>query len=443
MTGRDSIPWRAIATAILIAGTGAMLALNFPGQMSWDSVAQLADGRSGAYNSWHPPVMAFLLGLFDQLLPGTGLFLLFQTALILAALLTLIWLQPRSGSGTAIAALIVVLTPQWLLFQGDIWKDIIFANAAIAGFASLALAQRRWRARWIMLAVLLFTLAIAARQNALALAPVMAATVGMIARRHGRDGWRWGSSVLAATVLLPLAVTLALAARGDRGEGAAAQIRLAQVYDLTAAFTHAPVLALPLADQAPTLAHLLKTRGPALYTPLRNDPLMADPAMVAAIAATPPATVAQSWQALILHHPWLYLRARADAFRAVVTTPDSQTCHFAPVGISGDPTQLAALGLTARIRPQDQAVASYASHFFRTPLYAHLFWIAGAVMLLWLAIQRGDIAMAGLLSAALLFVITFVIVSVACDYRYLLFLDLAVLAAGLRASGGAVRMTKF
>src|SRR6202000_2161818 len=36
-----------------------MLALNAPGQLSYDSVTQLADGRTGHYNSWHPPLMAW------------------------------------------------------------------------------------------------------------------------------------------------------------------------------------------------------------------------------------------------------------------------------------------------------------------------------------------------------------------------------------------------
>jgi hypothetical protein len=39
--------------------------------------------------------------------------------------------------------------------------------------------------------------------------------------------------------------------------------------------------------------------------------------------------------------------------------------------------------------------------------------------------------MAGLLAAALAFTATFFIVSVACDYRYLYFLDVAAIAAGV------------
>ena len=55
-----------------LLGFGILLALNWPGQMSYDSVVQLADGRSGHYDSWHPPVMAWLLGLFDELSAGPG-----------------------------------------------------------------------------------------------------------------------------------------------------------------------------------------------------------------------------------------------------------------------------------------------------------------------------------------------------------------------------------
>ncbi len=79
---------------------------------------------------------------------------------------------------------------------------MLFADAAIAGFAALALAERRWRAPWIALAALLLTLAACTRQTGLVLLPVAAASAGLIARRHGRSGcagawaswprpWRW------------------------------------------------------------------------------------------------------------------------------------------------------------------------------------------------------------------------------------------------------------
>ncbi len=408
-----------------------MLALNFPGQMSWDSVAQLTDGRSGFTNSWHPPLMAVLLGTFDWLLPGTGLFLVFQTLLILLALLALTWRQGRAGWWTILIALLIVLTPQWLLFQGEIWKDTLFADAAIAGFAALACAEQRWRADTVALAAALFVLAASVRQPGLVLLPVSAAVVGLVARRHGRCTWRWGIGFLAATLLLTAGLTIALTLRGDGGEGAGAQLRLAQAYDLSGALARDPGLALPLGRDDPALDRQLRGAGATLYSPLRNDPLMADRALSDALAASPPGAVAQSWRTLVLRHPLLYARVRAAAFRAVLVTPDIRFCHFAPAGVDGDPTMLAALGLAPHIRPQDAFLSHYASLFFATPVYSHPFWIALGLVLLIRLVRRGAIALSGLLAGALLFALTFVIVSIACDYRYLLFADLAVMAAAL------------
>jgi hypothetical protein len=425
---------RRLATLILLAGFAAMLALNAPGQLSYDSVAQLADGRSGAYNSWHPPLMAFALGLFDRLVPGTLLFLVFQGALMLAALLALLWLKPRNWTAPLVA-LGIVLTPQWLLYQGEIWKDMLFADAAIAGFAALAVAAARGLSRpWLVGSALLLTVAACTRQNGLVLLPVAAVTLGLIARRQGLKGWLYGAGFLFAALGLGAAVTLALAARGDHGDGASAQLRLGQSYDLAGAFSRQPGLALPLSRTAPALDRLLRSRGAALYTPLHNDPMAADPAIGRAISGAPRGAIAQSWRTLVLEHPALYLQTRLAVFAALVRTPDAFACHFAPVGVDGAPQLMTALGLTPGIRPQDKMLAQYAQAFFATPVYSHLFWAALALVLMVVLLRRrepADLAVAGLLAGALLFALTFVIIAIACDFRYLAFLDLSAMAAAL------------
>jgi hypothetical protein len=61
-----------------------------------------------------------------------------------------------------------------------------------------------------------------------------------------------------------------------------------------------------------------------------------------------------------------------------------------------------------------------------------------ALVLLVFLLRRGrntDLAVAGLLASALLFAMTFVIMSLACDYRYLLFLDLSAISAALYVLG--------
>jgi hypothetical protein len=417
-----------IAAAVLVGGFGVMLALNAPGQLSYDSVTQLADGRTGHYNSWHPPLMAWLLGVFDSLVPGTFLFLLFQSLLLLGGLLALLALKPR-GWLSAGVALLIVLTPQWLLYQGDIWKDMLFADAAIAGFAALAWHARRPHPAWAIAGLLLLILAAAVRQNGVVLLPVAAITLALTT--PGR--WRWGLAFLAAGLVLVSGLNLILASRSDGGDGAAAEIRLAQSYDLAGAFARAPDLSVPL---PPDLDRLLRGSGARLYTPLRNDPFAADQAIAKARSDAPDGAISTAWQALVLNHPWLYLSVRWADFTAVVTTPDSDVCHFATTGVTGPPQLLRQLGLSVRNRTQDQALKRYARLFFGTPLFSHIAWGLLAILLLIVLLRRPsptDKAVAGLLAGALLFSVTFFFISIACDYRYLIFLDLAVMAASLYA----------
>jgi hypothetical protein len=428
---------RRVASAILLAGFALMLALNAPGQLTYDSVMQLADGRRGFYDSWHPPVMAWLLGLFDAAVPGILLFLIFQSALLLFALLAFVWVRPRGGWASAVIALLIVLTPQWLLYQGEIWKDILFTDSAIAGFAALALSSRD--RRWLVGAALALTLAAMTRQNGVVILPVAACVVGMLsARRLGpHKGWTHGGLFLIVTVALAAGGTLVLAARGDGGDGAASQIRVAQSYDLAGAVVHDPSLQLPtLTARDPKLESVLRTKGPQLYSTLHNDPFAGDDQVNDAISNAPNGVIAAAWRDLVLDHPLLYLRTRLAVFRQVLLTPEAFACHFSPVGIDGPPEVLKALGLTARIRPQDQALANYARLFFATPVFSHLAWGALALVLMIMLLRRGgdaDLAVAGLLAGALLFTITFVIISIACDYRYLVFLDFSAMAAALYA----------
>ena len=230
-----------------------------------------------------------------------------------------------------------------------------------------------------------------------------AVTTGVIARRQGGPGWRHGLLFLLAALVLTAAVNLALARRTDGGDGASAQLRLGQSYDLAGALARKPGLVLPLGAD-PELDRVLRSRGRALYTPLHNDPMAADPAVSRALTDPPDGVIAGAWRSLILDHPLLYLETRWAAFAAVLTTPDVIACHVAVIGVSGPPALLKRLGLTGGIRPQDQRLGDYAHLFFGTPVFSHLAWGGLALVLLVLLIRRGepaDLAVAGLLCGAL------------------------------------------
>jgi hypothetical protein len=436
-----------LGPGLLFLGFALLLAVNWPGQMSYDSVVQLADGRSGQYGSWHPPVMAWLLGLFDSLLPGTGLFLLF-TALLLFCAWLLLLRGTREGWGLPILMALLFATPQLLLYQGTIWKDVLFANAGILAFALLAKAAARWRdtAPRILLLLLCATalgLAALARQNGFLLLPIAAATLGWIARRQNASAWGHGLALLLASLAIMVGANFMLSFRGDNGEGRSEQIRLAQTYDLIAAVRLDSSIHLAVLEkQAPALNNAIRKDGVALYSPRLVDTLEQSGTLTQAIYHAPPGVVFAQWRQLILSHPGLYLRERWPVFRWVVAPPDLFVCHPDVVGVDGPKDMLKSLGLKAQIRPQDRLLYSYVANFFHTPVLSHLLYGAMAAGLAFLLARRGsaaDMAIAGLQIAALAFAASFFVVSIACDYRYLYFLDLAAMTGLLQVFAGRAR----
>ena len=177
---------RTATLVILAGGLLAVLAANLPGQLSYDSVVQLADARTGRYHTWHPAVMAWLLGLGDAVLPGTAIYLTCVATPIFAALALLVATQPRVTWAAPPVALAIVASPLMLAEQGIVWKDVLFADASVSAFLLLAVAARPDRGRQARLvltiaAALLLCLAALVRQNGV-IAPVFAALgVGVFA----------------------------------------------------------------------------------------------------------------------------------------------------------------------------------------------------------------------------------------------------------------------
>jgi hypothetical protein len=332
-------------------------------------------------------------------------------------------------------------TPQFLIYQGEIWKDILFSNAALAGFCFMAAAAARWhkaRARFLLLALcaLLFALATLARQNGLITVPVAALSIGIIAHRNHSPWWRYAAGLVAAVLIAVVAGNLALGLRSDHGRGNAQQFRKALTFDLTGMLHADPAIELPiLKQQAPYLEAAIRKDGIRLYSPHLMDTLEESQTLIDSIDRAPPGVVFAQWRQVVLEHPGVYLRQRLPVFRWVVAPPELMACHPAVVGVSGPADTLESLGMTHYTRRQDVLLFRWASLFFHTPVYSHLFYGALSLLSMVVLARRGapaDMAVAGLQAAALLFALSFFFLSVACDYRYLYFLDLAALTGALQ-----------
>lgn len=437
-----SLSAKSAATALLIALWLAVIALNWSGHFSTDSVIQLLEGRTGRYETWHPPVMSWLLGIADSVLPGGGLFAAFDTTLLFGSLLLLVQLRERV-SWIAIPVLIAcALTPQFALYPGIVWKDVLFANASVAGFACLAFVDARWdrrnlRGGFILLALLLLCLAALTRQNGIVVSLVGALAFLFIVRTHGKPALPYGVSFLAVMLAAIAVGMFALVSDSDGGKGRVDEIKMLQLYDLAGATAFDSGLSLALLHRAaPAFERLIRKDGARLFTPERVDTLQKSAALESARDNAPAALMATQWRDLILRHPLTYLKVRAAIFRWTLLTPDLDRCVPFVVGLQGPERILRSLGVEPRSDARDEALETYAQRFVGTPVFSHGFFaILGIAMAAVLFRRRapGDLAVAWLLAGAGAFALTFFAISLACDYRYLYLLDLAAMMGAIQA----------
>ena len=444
----DSRRFQGPATALVsiaFVGFAASVAVNWPGHFPPDGIAQLAQGRSGVYNFWHPPVMAWLLGVADRIIAGAPLFIVMQAGLFFAGLTALASVR-RPGWGGAAVMAIISASPLALIYQGLVVKDVLFADAALSGFAAIAWAARLWarslpRLALCVLALGLLCLAALARQNGAAVALVgaisLAAVAAIKARRHRRRVFV--GVVLAGAAAMTIAGVGAerwFAVHSDHQPEVARQWMMLELYDLSGAAKAEPNLRMPtLKARAPGIEAFVRREAAPAYDVERVDDVLKLEHWKAIIDRPDPA-VGAAWRGLILTSPGLYLADRWRVFRQVFLTPDVQACDPVLVGIDpGDPAMLEAAGLAARDTPKDDWDGDYASAFLGSPVFSHLAYAMLASILLALAVRdvaRGDIAMiatSGLLAAALAYAASFFVISIGCDYRYLYFLDAAAMAA--------------
>jgi hypothetical protein len=432
-----------LAAGVILAVYVFLLAIDLPGHLSYDSVIQLMEGRTARYANWHPAVMSWLLGLGDSAVAGTGLFVVFNMLAFFASLMGLLLVRPKVHWAAAVVLGVLALTPQILVYQATVWKDVLFTNASVAGFVCLTVAAAYWERVRLRLGLIaggtvLFALAALARQNGAIVALVGALAVGAIAARDvDTHKWRQAGLYAGAALLCIAAVALggraALALRTVGDSGPVVQLQLLQTYDVIGAVKAEP--SLPLAfvrDDDEDLEKVIRTEGVRIWSAERNDTLGSSAIVQNALDNADPGTMSAQWRDLVIHHPRLYLKVRADVFDWVFFTPDLKRCLPFEIGVDGPASVLSELGIAERYDARDSLLDHYARIYIGTPVLSHVFYAAVALVMLYILFRRRlatDVAIGFLLLAAFGVTASFFVISIACDYRYLYFLDMATMTA--------------
>jgi len=434
VTTRSKAP-RAVLL-VLALGYVAMLAANYPGHLSFDSIVQLHEGRFQVRDTWAPAIFGWILGAFDKIAPGVMLYIAASGLLFFGSLASLMALRGAASWASVLVALFIVCSPLVLIYQAIVWKDVLFANCAVAGCICLAHAAKAWkrpgmRWPWLLAALLLLGLAGLVRQNGLIVALSGACALGWTARgRTWIPGVAWGVGGFVAVVVASQLMSAGVEPTAQSADEATTKgVRIVQRYDVVAAVARDPTIRLDAMQASNAAATAIIRRDAAkYYTAQRVDTLGLPSTVGEALRHIEPEAITADWHALVKARPDLYVHDRLGMFHWLVAPPILELCLPVFIGVDGPADKLKQLGIPKRLDAKDQALHDYAKLYYKTPFYWHVTYGALAALTALILLFRRDPAdppMAALMLGALGFAATFLIISLACDFRYLYLLDVA------------------
>src|SRR3954452_18115298 len=123
----------ALAFAAAVAAWAAMLVIWWPGAAMYDSVDQYGQALRGAYDDWHPPIMARLWSLFLLAWPGQAPMFVLQAALYWLGLGLVAAALARERAPRAAAAMLALgALPLFAGWQAAVLKDAQMTGAMLA-----------------------------------------------------------------------------------------------------------------------------------------------------------------------------------------------------------------------------------------------------------------------------------------------------------------------
>jgi hypothetical protein len=390
-----------------------MLAIWWPGVAMYDSIDQYGQALRGAYDDWHPPIMARLWSVLLLVGDGQAPMFVLQAALYWLGLGLIAAALARDRAPRATAAVLALgALPLFAGWQAAVLKDAQMAGALLAATGLACwwrLAGRRLPVAAGAGVALLLVYATLVRTNAVfATAPLACGLFGWFGARR---------PIARAAILLGLTAFVLLAAPFVNHRIFAAEetgvARSLPVFDLAGIAHHAGAAAAPILPPAAWQA--MGARH--CYTPFFWDPL-ADEAHCQFIqegleAQAPDAALFRFWAESAARHPLAYAGHRLAHWNATLRWLVPFGWPLAEPPGESEPN---ALGL-ASPGPAGATAAEIGGWLAETPLGWPFLWFAAALAALALARPGQGLAITLALSAALLEA-SFLLVSISSDLRY-------------------------
>ncbi len=424
--------WRRALPIIVLTLAGFALTLRvfYPGVMTYDAWYVHADIAKGEMGDWQSPVQTALWGLIDPLAPGAASMFLVIATLYWLAFAALGVAVARRSAWLGPVAVLLALAPPAFVFAGIIWRDTLLAASWLLAAALVFLvAERRdaWRLVAQALALALLCFGLLMRPNGLFAAPILAAYVVWPMRFDlKRVALFYVPAVAAFALLVPFVYYVLLHARHQNLEHAIF------VFDLGGISHFAGENQFPVtwgADEnamligpcwQPTDWDIYWTRQPCLFVMKKLD-------SEKVFGST---ALRDAWLRALAHHPLAYVEHRAAVTGNFLF---GRTLTMFTTDIANPDRTLFADNAWF------QALRSLHERLYPTPLFRAGSWLLVCVLWCVLGWRRratpSGAFLIGACGSAIVYMLTFIPVGVAGDFRYALWAVLAGLAGVVAIAG--------
>jgi hypothetical protein len=403
-----------LIVAMCIAGFALTLWVFWPGVMTFDARYIYMDMAKGFYGDWQSPVMIVLWRLIDPIAPGTGSILLLTVTLYwLTFAIIALTVAPRS-TWLALLLPLLALSPPAFVFVGIIWRDVLFAITwLLAAALVFAAAERgshlRLPAQIVALALLAFGVLL--RPNSLAAAPLL------LTYLLWPLNFQWKRAALlyvpATLVLFGLVQVIYYGVLKAERQNPLHSI---MVFDLGGMSHFAKDNVFPGTwnlDEAKLITEgcykslawdIYWTQEPCLFVMerLERNKLFGTPAL------------AEAWKSAIVKHPAAYLQHRSTFMATFLFGADNMTMWSRDLD---DADKIAYAD-----NPRLMTLKAVHDALLPTPLFRAGTWLLLDIVVCLFAWRRRDTPAGafalGICGSAIVYIMTFLTVGVATDFRY-------------------------
>lgn len=400
-----------------------------PGVMTADSIAALAQGRSGVYGDINAPLMSWLWGRLDSAIAGPGLIFVIHLGIFWAAAAVFWRATAERSFWLGIALVMFGIAPHILAQTVVVWKDVALGVSLFMATALVYTGRTRRLKAALLLSPLFLFYGYAARLNAVSAVLPIAIWTGFVAseifelERKRLVGVLLGIGYFAV-------LSMAVYAVNDRLTEGRTDYPFQQIYlyDLAAISVAAnePLFPPHIIGSPDFSFDTVRSRynersvSDLIFANIPNAgdrpplKLSNDPNAVAELR--------KSWLEAVANHPLAYIGHRWNVFAQLIGLRRSVTAPYVAEGFASNPPEFRG-GENTGYRVLMKYFGAFRRPFPQTFFFRAIVWLAIAAVLGFVAIRRrlrGDWDLVFVLSSSsLLFIIAYFPTTPSTEFRYL------------------------